>query len=761
MENRDEIHLTGVNVNNLKNINIAIPKNEIVVFTGVSGSGKSSLVFDTIAAESQRQMNLNYPMYLRRRMILIERPDADQMENLTFAIVIDQKALGGGVHSTVGTALDLSALVRLLFSRVGIPSAGEASHYMRTDPIGMCPDCSGLGRLQEINESSLFNMDGTVAGDGLNFKPIANGWQKSIFVNSGLFDVNKPLKDFTDEEWTYLTYGPDEVVEVSFPSNKTGQVFTETYEGFIPRFKRLYVERDISRLSQKVQDETNSKLILTPCKRCGGSGYSKAVLNSKINGYNLVDYNQMELNDLSSVLESIHHPLGSSIAAQIKKTIDTSIQAGIGYLSLNRRVDTLSGGERQRVKMVGNLGSSLNNATYILDEPTAGMHPADVEKVKHLLTALRDDFNSVLVVEHNPEIMKLANRIVDIGPGAGSHGGTIVYQGSYEGLLKADTKTAHYLKTPVTPPKETHHFTEFLTVENATTNNLKNITVHFPIAALTAISGVAGSGKSSLMEGDFMTKYPNAILIDQGSIGISSRSTPATYVNIMDNIRQLFSNENQIPIGMFSFNSTGACPICQGKGVTQPDVAFADPISITCQSCKGTRYSNKARSYKYRNKNIVEVLCLTVDEALVFFNTSTRIKKRLSLLQEVGLGYLTLGQTTSTLSGGELQRLKLALEFQKVGNIYVLDEPTNGLHMADIEKLIHLLKRLIKNGNTVIVIEHDLQTIASADWVIDLGPSAGREGGELIFQGSPKNLLDCTKSSTAKYLKQALSDENQ
>lgn len=758
---QDAIVLKGVKVNNLKNLNLEIPKNQLVVVTGVSGSGKSSLVFDTIAAESKRQMNKNYPMYLRRRMELIERPDAQEMTNLTPSLVINQKNLTGGSRSNVQTALDLAPLIRLLFSRIGQPSVGEASAYRKNDPQGRCDQCQGRGEIRQVDKEALVNPESTLAENGINFKPIGGSWQKSIFVESGLFDPDKKLKDYSKKEWHNLLYGPDQDYKVFFNSDKTGQSFTETYEGLIPRFERLYLNRDISRLSKKVQEETEAKIISQPCPKCQASGYSQEVLHSTINGCNIVDYSQMEMDQLSQELQKVEGQMGEGLAQQILTVVKTMEEAGIGYLTLDRPISSLSGGERQRLKLVANLTSSLNNMTYILDEPSAGLHPYDSRKIKDLLLEIKANHNSLIVVEHNRDIMAMADWIIDMGPKAGSKGGQVIFQGRYQDLLESDTKTGQYLRRPQQFAEPgVQNFEEFIHVEGASHNNLKNIDVKFPLGAFSMVTGLAGSGKTSLIQGEVLKAYPQAIYLSQAGIGISSRSTPATYLNIMDKIRNLFAQENEVDPGLFSFNSKGACPVCGGKGYLEPDVAFADPISFVCDHCQGTRYSNEARTYTYQGQSIVDVLNLTVNDALDFFAGQEKITQPLSLLEDVGLDYLTLGQATSSLSGGELQRLKLGSELQKEGKIYILDEPSSGLHLADVDQLLNLIHYLIQQGNTVIAIDHHASLMLDADWLVDLGPGPGRQGGDLLYQGPAKGILNVQESYTGQYLKEITQGDN-
>jgi len=538
---------------------------------------------------------------------------------------------------------------------------------------------------------------------------------------------------------------------MDFLRNNTGQVSKLPYEGVVTRFNRLYLNRDISGLKKEVREEAMRFVRRCPCPACGGSGLNPKALASRINGRNISDYHAMPVSDLLPVLEEITGEPGRSIAGQIAECLVRMVRVGLGYLSLGRRTDTLSGGEAQRLKMVRHLGSSLSNITYIFDEPTAGLHPSDARKIGELLLALRDRHNTVLVVEHSRQMLELADYIIELGPLAGSQGGEIVYQGDLDGLRTKETLTARALKQPVRPNLAPLPWTEGYPIEHATLHNLKDISVTIPKGILTAVTGVAGSGKSTLLCQEFVSRYPEAVVIDQRPIGTSSRSTPATYTGVMDEIRKLFAKANNVGVQWFSFNSKGACPVCKGKGEITPDVAFADPVAILCEECGGRRFNPTALSYTYQGKNIEQILSMTIDQALDFF-PQEKIAEPLRTLQEVGLGYMTLGQPTSTLSGGETQRLKLASELNKSGNIYVLDEPSCGLHSRDVERLLALLRRLVEQGNTVAVVEHRPELIAAADWVIDLGPEGGNQGGEVIFSGTPEALMKCTFSRTGRYL---------
>lgn len=755
MWDRGVIEIFGAAENNLKNLCLRIPKEQLVVLTGVSGSGKSSLAFDTVAREGCRQWQDTLPLYLRSRMPHYKRPHVERIAGLTPCIVVDQKPIGANARSTVGTAADIAPLIRMLFSRVGVPSAGGSMAYSFNHPHGMCPVCTGLGQETALDEEKMFDRDRSINEGAIRFSQFSEGsWQSIYYTNNPYLDPNKKLRDYSDEEWRILRIGTRELLIIDHIYKNTGQVSHLPYEGVVTRFDRLYRNRDIGGLKKSVQEEVLSLLRRKDCAACGGSGLNPAALASRINGYNIVDYNTMQVSDLLPVLEQIRDPLGASLARQIRAGLQAMVRAGLGYLTLSRRTDTLSGGELQRLKMVRHLGSGLTNITYIFDEPTAGLHPADVRRICELLRQLRDRHNTVLVVEHDRQVIGMADHIIELGPQAGDHGGKIVFQGSVQELRRAQTLTARVLRGPVALNTAPLPWTRSYIVSGAKIHNLKNVTARFPEGVLTAVTGVAGSGKSSLVCHEFLSHYPDAILISQSPVGTSVRSTPATYCGIMDEIRRVFAKENGVSPQWFSFNSKGGCPVCKGKGEIMPDVAFADPVAITCEECGGRRFNSTALGYSYRGKTIEEVLSMTVTQALAFFS-ERKICDPLRLLQDVGLGYMTLGQPLSTLSGGEVQRLKLASELTKSGQIYIFDEPTTGLHRRDVQVLLTLLRRLVSRGNTVIVVEHRLDVVAQADWVMDMGPGAGDQGGCLLFAGTPQELLKCSTSETARFLAEA------
>lgn len=755
-EIKDEIILRGLKENNLKNIDLNLSKEKITVFTGLSGSGKSSVVFDTLAAESRRQMTMNYPLYVRNQMPRYERPRANLMRNLSPVVVVEQRAVGGNSRSTVGTYMDVDPLIRLLFSRIGNPSIYSATDFSSQSSFGRCPVCSGYGEVIAPDLNKLVDFNKSLRDHAVKFNPLSpSGWQGRWMVTGGLFDPDKPIKDYSEEDFHLFIYGPPEGEKVFAPFHTKNGPQPHEWDGLLPRFTRLYINRDVSKLSQVSQDDVLSMSTHSLCQACQGSGLNPEVLECRINGLNILEYDQMELTGLLKELSAITDPVGESIAQQAIPHIQQLAELGLDYLSLSRKMGTLSGGEAQRVKIARHLGSSLNNITYIFDEPSAGLHPEEVELLIHMLKSLKDHHNTVIVIEHELSVIKIADELIEMGPGAGVNGGEVIFQGKLDGLK--GSKVATDLDHKVKINKDPRRTETWFTLNKANNNNLKNITIDIPRNVLVSICGVSGSGKSSLLLEAFPEEYPETIMVGQGSIGISSRSTLATYMGIMDDIRSILSKETGQPPGLFSFNSLGACPVCNGKGVTTPDVAFADPVTVLCEACGGLRYSDEALSHRYQHKNIAEILELTIDEAATYFEMP-KILKRLEKLEEVGLGYLTLGQTTSSLSGGEVQRLKLASHLQKEGQIYVLDEPSLGLHMKDNEKLLDVFQLLVKKGNSVIIIEHNLDFIAAGDWVIELGPGGGKQGGQVVFQGTPEELMKA-ETVTAKWLKKGTAEE--
>lgn len=739
--------------NNLKNIDMTLPKEQLIVFTGLSGSGKSSVAFDILAAESQRQMEKNYSQYLRRHMTLHERPKADLMKNLTSAVVIEQKQVSTNPNSTVGSYMDLGPLIRLLFSRIGQPKIGEAVDFSTQSSFGQCPTCAGNGDVIKPDINKLVDFNKSLRDYAVQFKALSpSNWQGRWMITGDLFDPDTPLKDWPKDKLELFLYGHPEGKEVIMPFKTKNGDHKSKWDGLVPRFKRLYIDRDISKLKEVDAEDVRAVSTSSPCPTCQGTGLNPKVLASKINGLNIAQMNNLEITDLLAELKKVNDELGLSLVNQALPIIEQMVNMRLGYLHLNRKVGTLSGGEAQRLKIASQLGSNLNNLTYILDEPSAGLHPEEVSQLIDVLNILKNQHNTVIVVEHNLEIIREADMIVEMGPGAGTSGGEVIFQGASK--LMTDTHTARALTRDFRLKDRVREWRSSLPLRHASANNLKDISIDIPENILITVAGVSGSGKSSLMVEEFTKVYPEAIVVSQKGIGISTRSTIATYMGIMDEIRKNFAKHTGQNPGLFSFNSDGACPNCGGKGYLQPDTAFADPVTIVCQECEGKRYSKDALSYTYLGKNIVEILELTVRETLEYFSKPA-IERRVQALEDVGLGYLTLGQTTSTLSGGELQRLKLASELQHEGKIYILDEPSRGLHPTDTKHLLKLFNRLVDRGNTVVMIEHNLNFLIESDWVIELGPQGGRNGGQVVFEGTPSEMTQAD-TLTAKWLKKLL-----
>lgn len=751
---QDYITIRGARENNLKNVSLRIPKRKITIFTGVSGSGKSSIVFDTIASEARRQLNETFSTFVRNFLPRYAQPDADGIENLSMAIVVDQKHLGGGSHSTVGTITDIYSVLRLLFSRVGQPFVGYSNAFSFNDPQGMCPECNGIGRKIGVDLEMFLDKSKSLNEGAVLFPDYAvgNWWGWSIMTRSGLFDNDKKLEDYSDEEMDLLLHSKPVKVKMDVGGNAVNM----TFEGIVDKFTHKYITRDVSTLSERTQKSIAPYMTFGPCTLCKGARLSQAALSCKINGYNIAELAAMEIDELIEVIRGIKDPVAAPMVESLVERLQHMIDIGLEYLNLSRVTDTLSGGESQRIKMVKHLGSSLVDVLYIFDEPSIGMHPRDVHRLNELLQKLRDKGNSVIVVEHDPDVIKVADHVVDVGPFAGTRGGTIVFEGSFADLLNADTLTGRHMKQHMPIKVGSRQSKGKLAIKNAKANNLQNVSVDIPTGILTVITGVAGSGKSSLIHQTFLRQHPDAIVIDQTPIGVSSRSNPATYTGIMDEIRKAFAKANKVSPSLFSFNSKGACENCQGLGVVYTDLAYMDEVKMPCEICGGKRFKDEVLAYKFHGKSISDVLNMPVREALEYFDTkevSKEVMRILQALSDVGLDYLTLGQPLSTLSGGECQRIKLASELHKKGSVYVMDEPTTGLHMSDINHLLDIMNRLVDAGNTVIVIEHNLAIIKNADWIIDMGPEGGNKGGKVMFEGTPEQLLDCAGSLTSAYLR--------
>jgi excinuclease UvrABC ATPase subunit len=745
---QEYISIKGARENNLKNVDLQIPKRKITIFTGVSGSGKSSIVFDTIASEAQRQLYENFSLFIRNLLPRYPQPNADAIENLSMAIVVDQKRLGGGSHSTMGTITDISPVLRLLFSRIGQPAIGASNLFSFNDPEGMCPECNGIGRKLVADTDSFIDYSKSLKEGAIQAPGFAS-WEKDIYSNTGFFDNDKKLSEYTQEELNLLLYSEPRKFKLPFG----GSMINATYMGVIEKFNRAYIKRDLKTLSERTQKSVAPYIKYGPCPLCKGARLNQAALGCTIKGLNIAALSAMEAGELISFLRQIDDPVAQPMVITLTERLQHLVDLGLEYLSLNRETDTLSGGESQRVKMVKHLGSSLVDVLYIFDEPSVGLHPRDVYRLNGLLKKLRDKGNTVIVVEHDPDVIRIADYIVDIGPHAGINGGRVMYAGDFSGLALAGTLTGQFMNRE-TSFKETYRkATAQLRVHQASINNLQNVEVAIPAGVLTVVTGVAGSGKSSLIHQAFLAQHPQAIVIDQSAVGASNRSNPATYTGMMDQLRKAFAAANQVDAGLFSFNSKGACENCQGSGVIYTDLAFLDGVKTPCEICKGKRYKEEVLTYRLDGKSIAEVLEMTVKEALSFF-TQKDIARKLETMNEVGLDYLTLGQPLSTLSGGECQRIKLASELHKKGSIYVMDEPTTGLHMSDVGRLLELMNKLVDRGNTVIVIEHNLDVIRHADWIIDMGPEGGHKGGTVIFEGTPAALLKAKGSHTGTYLAQ-------
>ena len=744
------IEIRGARENNLQDVTLRIPKRQITIFTGVSGSGKSSVVFDTIATEAQRQLYENFSLFIRSFLPRYPQPEADAIENLGMAVIVDQKRLGGGSHSTVGTITDIYTVLRLLFSRLGQPHAGYSNVFSFNDPRGMCPECSGTGRKIGIDAADFLDMDKSL-NEGAIQVPFWVGWEIGGYAASGFFDNDKKLRDFAPDEIDLLLYGRDRKYQLPI-GDKT---MNASYLGVIEKIERQYVRRDIKTLSERTQKAVAPYLQPRTCPLCRGARLNQAALSSRIDGYSIADLAAMEVGDLIAILRLIGGPVAAPMVATLVERLQHVVDIGLDYLSLDRETDTLSGGESQRIKMVKHLGSSLIDVMYILDEPSIGLHPRDVHRLTELLQQLRDKGNTVLVVEHDPDVMKVADHVIDMGPGAGRAGGRVVFEGGFTDLRQSGTVTGQFLDRSLPVKELVRTPGGWLPIRNARATNLTGFDVDIPTGVLAVMTGVAGSGKSSLIEGVFLPEHPETIVIDQSGVGVSTRSNPATYTGVMDDIRKAFATANKVDAGLFSFNSKGACENCKGSGVLYTDLAFLDGVRTPCEICQGRRFKDEVLGYRLDGRNVSEVLGLTVAQALEAFSQRDIVRK-LRAMSDVGLDYLTLGQPLSTLSGGECQRIKLASELHRKGNIYVLDEPTTGLHMSDISHLLAMLDRLVDAGNSVVVIEHNLDVVRNADWIIDLGPEGGSKGGRIMFTGTPAELIAAGDSLTGEYLRRGM-----
>jgi excinuclease UvrABC ATPase subunit len=767
------IEVRGARENNLRDVRLDIPKRRLTVFTGVSGSGKSSLVFETIAAESQRLINETYSTFVQGFMPTLARPDVDSLDGLTTTISLDQERMGANARSTVGTVTDANAMLRVVFSRLGQPHIGGPQAFSFNVPSvrgggaitvdrgsgvtesrsfsvagGMCPRCEGMGTATDIDLTQLYDETKSLARGAITVPGYTvDGWPTRLFSESGFFDPDKPIRDYTDAELRDFLY--KEAVKVRING------INLTYEGLVPRIQKSFLSKDVDALQPHIRAFVDRAVTFSQCPDCGGTRLNEAARSSRIAGVSIADACAMQISDLAGWVRAVDEPSVAPLLASLADTLDAFVDMGLGYLSLDRASGTLSGGEAQRTRMVRHLGSPLTDVTYVFDEPTIGLHAHDVQRMNALLRSLRDKGNTVLVVEHDPEVIRIADHVVDMGPGAGPHGGTIVYEGTVEGLVVAGTATGRHLDVPLGVTREPRAPRGSIPIRNARLHNLKDVSVDVPRGVLVAVTGVAGSGKSSLIHGCLPRTNPSVTVIDQSSIRGSRRSNPATYTGILDPIRTAFAKANGVKPALFSANSEGACPNCNGLGKTYTSLGFMAEVVSICEVCEGRRYSDEVLEYRLRGHNIVEVLAMSAEEARAFF-IERPVRVMLERLVDVGLGYVSLGQELGTLSGGERQRLKLAIEMSGTTEVYVLDEPTTGLHMQDVENLSSLLDRLVDAGRTVIVIEHNLDVIARSDWVIDLGPGGGHDGGRVIFEGTPAELARAADSLTGEYLARRL-----
>ncbi|WP_428847011.1 ATP-binding cassette domain-containing protein [Rhizohabitans arisaemae] len=746
-DSHDVIKVRGARENNLADVSLDIPKRRLTVFSGVSGSGKSSLVFGTIAAESQRLINETYTAFLQSFMATPSRPDVDALHNLSAAIVVDQERMGVNSRSTVGTATDAYAMLRIVFSRLGTPHIGTSSAFSFNSPEGMCPKCEGIGRVSDLDVTRLVDAElslnqGAIIVPGFT----VDAWYTQVYRGSGFFDPDKKLKDFTPAEWDDLLHKPVTKVKIG-TSNLS-------YEGLAVKVRRMFLEKDRESLKPGIRAFVDSVATFAKCPACDGARLNPAALSATVNGRTIAECSAMQISDLAEFTRDIRDESVRPLVANLSGTLDSLVEIGLGYLSLDRESSTLSGGEAQRVKMVRHLGSSLTDITYVFDEPTVGLHPHDIRRMNNLLLLLRDKGNTVLVVEHKPETIEIADHVVDLGPGAGPNGGRICYAGDVAGLRASGSLTGRHLDHRARLRDRVRRPRGHLSITGASLHNLRNVSVDVPLGVLTVVTGVAGSGKSSLIHGSLAGR-DGVVTVDQSAIRGSRRSNPATYTGLLDSVRTAFAKANGVKPALFSANSEGACPNCKGIGLIYTDLAMMAGVASVCEECEGKRFTPKVLTYTLRGKDISEVLAMSVAEARAFF-TSGPSRAVLDRLSDVGLGYLGLGQPLTTLSGGERQRLKLAIRMAEKAGTYILDEPTTGLHLADVDQLLGLLDRLVDDGNSVVVIEHHQAVMAHADWIIDMGPGAGHDGGRVVFTGTPADLVAHGDSLTARHLRDYL-----
>ncbi|MEV5442982.1 excinuclease ABC subunit UvrA [Streptomyces sp. NPDC052644] len=777
-DRHDLIRVQGARENNLKDVSVEIPKRRLTVFTGVSGSGKSSLVFDTIAAESQRLINETYSAFVQGFMPTLARPEVDVLDGLTTAIIVDQQRLGADPRSTVGTATDANAMLRILFSRLGSPHIGPPSAYAFNVPSvrasgaitvekgakkavkatytrtgGMCVRCEGRGSVSDIDRTQLYDDSKSISEGAFTIPGWKSDsfWTVRLYAESGFLDPDKPIRDFSEREMRDFLYREPTKVKV--------EGVNLTYEGLIPKIQKSFLSKDREAMQPHIRAFVDRAVTFTTCPECDGTRLTKAARSSRIEGISIADACAMQISDLAQWVGGLEEPSVAPLLAKLRHTLDSFVEIGLGYLALDRPSGTLSGGEAQRVKMIRHLGSSLTDVTYVFDEPTVGLHPHDIQRMNDLLLRLRDKGNTVLVVEHKPEVIAIADHVVDLGPGAGTGGGEVVYEGTVEGLRASGTTTGRHLDDRAALKEAVREPTGVLEIRGANANNLRDVDVDIPLGVLTVVTGVAGSGKSSLIHGS-VPAGAGVVSVDQSPIKGSRRSNPATYTGLLEPIRKAFAKANGVKPALFSANSEGACPTCNGAGVVYTDLAMMAGVATTCEDCEGKRFQASVLEYRLGGRDISEVLAMSVTEAEEFFGAgearTPAAHRILDRMADVGLGYLTLGQPLTTLSGGERQRLKLATHMGEKGGVYVLDEPTTGLHLADVEQLLGLLDRLVDSGKSVIVIEHHQAVMAHADWIIDLGPGAGHDGGRVVYEGTPADLVAGRSTLTGEHLAEYL-----